>query len=116
MRRILYVILLSILTINFSFAQTTTYLKMDEKAPFSGILMSKNRAEKALKAEKKIVVLEDLKLTQDSIIEYHKDDAKTQRRKLSQAKFKSNLYNIGYFFLGVILSSYAFRVSEDIRK
>lgn len=116
MKNLLTMIFLITLTINNSFADNIVPIKLDEPAPFSGYVITKERLTEAYKAEKKVVLLEDLKLTQDSLIKYHKDDAAEQRSQLSKAKFKSNLYNIGYFLLGVVLSSYAFKVSEDIRK
>ena len=108
-------VLIALLT-NIAFAGNIEPIKLDEPAPFSGYVITKERLKEAYKAEKKVIVLEDLKLTQDNLIKYQKDDASRQRRKLSEAKFKTNLYNIGYFVLGVVLSSYAFKVSQEIQK
>jgi hypothetical protein len=109
-------IFLILLTTNSSFSQDAVKLKMGTEAPFTGFLVTKDRMVVLKKQANRIGTLERLRIVNDDIIEYHKDDAKTQRRKLSQAKFKSNLYNIGYFCLGVILSSYAFKVSQEINK
>ncbi len=101
--------------LNNSFAQSTILNKGDT-APYTGVLLTKERAEKAMKAEKAKIVLEDLRFTQERLIKYHKDDASLQRKKLSQEKFKSNIYNIGYFVLGVVLASYAFKIQQEINR
>lgn len=108
------ILILSIILTTTSFAQDAALLKKDEKAPFDGILLKKERAEKAMKAEKKLIVLQDLSLSQKDLIRYYKEDAQRQRDKLSEAKFKDSLYNTGYFILGVVLASYAFKIQNEI--
>ena len=115
MKKIAILILLIILTTN-SFAQEAALLQKNDPAPFSGILLKKERAEKAMKAEKKIIVLEDLRLSEKTLTEYYKKDAERQRSRLSEAKFKSNIYNIGYFVLGVFVTSYAFKIQQEINR
>lgn len=106
--------LLIILSFQLVFAQNATTLQKGDIAPHSGILLTKERAEQAMKAEKKVIVLEDLKLTQDQLIDYHKEDAMRQRRKLSKAEFDSNVKAIGMFVLGVVLAGVAFKLSDKI--
>lgn len=108
------IIVVLLFSIN-SFAQNAVKLNMGDIAPFKGVLLTPERAEKALKAEKKNIVLEDLRITQDELIQYHKDSAKQARNKLSEAKFNAFLTNSGYFFLGVILGSLAIRIGGDIQ-
>jgi len=107
-------ILILTLLINSAFAQNSTTLNKGEIAPFKGILIVSERVEKLIKAEKSNIVLKDLRITQDELIEYHKYDAKTQRKKLSEAKFDSYRTNIGMFALGVILTGFAFKVNQKI--
>lgn len=94
----------------------STILNKGDVAPYTGILLTKERAEKAMKAEKAEAVLRDLKVTHESLIKFHKEDAQRQRERLSEARFKSNVYNIGYFVLGVVLASYAFKIQQEISK
>lgn len=115
MLKMRYLIVL-ILLINSAFAQNAVSLNKDQKAPFEGVLLTKERAEKAVKAEKRQIVLEDLRISQEELIKYHRKDAALQRRKLSQAKFESHVYNIAYFLLGVVITGYAFKIQEDIRR
>lgn len=112
MKKFLLMILLIISTI--SNAQEAVFLKKDQVVPFDGILMTKERAEVAMKAEKSNIVLKDLSLSQESLINYYKKDSEFQREELSKAKFKSHIYNIGYFILGVVITSYAFKIQNNI--
>ena len=114
MKKIVLMITL-IISIN-SFAQNAVKLNKGEVAPFTGALVKPDRLDKLVKAEKAEAVLRDLRTTHESIIKFHKEDAQRQREKLSRAEFKSNLYNIGYFVLGVVLASYAFKVQQEINK
>lgn len=113
--KLLKSILILILLSNLTFAQSTI-VKKGETVPYDGILLTKERAEKAMKAEKAEAVLRDLRTTHESIIKFHKEDAQRQREKLSRAEFKSSLYNIGYFVLGVVMASYAFKIQQEINK
>lgn len=110
------ILMMSMITlISSSFAQSII-VKKGDTVPYDGILLTKERAEKAMKAEKAKIVLEDLKFTQEKLIKYHKDDAALQRKRLSKEQFKSNIYNVGYFVLGVVLASYAFKIQQEINK
>ena len=97
-----------------SFAQNAAKLNKGDIVPFDGILLTSERAEKAMKAEKKVLVLSDLRIAQEELTEYHRADARVQRRKLSNAKFESYLHNLGMFALGVILTGFAFKVNQKI--
>jgi len=89
-------------------------LEKGDKAPYKGILITEERAQKAKNAEKSNIVLKDLRITQDELIGYHKYDAKTQRKKLSEAKYDSYTVNVFAFALGVILTGFAFKVNQKI--
>lgn len=97
-----------------AFAQNAVTLEKGDITPFRGVLLTHERAEKAVKAEKSNIVLKDLRIAQDELIEYHKQDAKTQRKKLSEAKFDSFLANMGYFVVGVLVTGFAFKVNQKI--
>ena len=114
MRSLVLTILWIILTINSTFAQNAVKLNKGDITPFEGILLTTERAEQAMKAEKKVLVLEDLKMTHMELIDFHKTDARVQRRKLSEAQFNSFWVSTGYFALGVILTGFAFKVNQKI--
>lgn len=114
--RSMILILLSTTLISSSFAQNAVKLEKGQSAPFEGVLLTKERAEKAVKAEKKNIVLSDLRIAQDELIEFHKTDARRQRRKLSQAKFESHIYNAAYFIFGALAASYAFKIQQEVNR
>ena len=114
MKKNLLLILLTIILINNSFANSTV-LEKGQVAPYKGVLLTPERAEKAYKAEKRELVLKDLGLAKDELIEYHKKDAQTQRKKLREAKFDGFISNTGYFILGCILTSISFKIAQEVQ-
>ena len=113
-RTLLMITLIISITINSVFAQNAVKLDKGEKAPFSGALVVEETLDELVKAKKSNIVLKDLRITQDEIIEYHKDQARTYRKKLSQAKWDGFWSNTGYFILGVVLTGFAFKVNQKI--
>ena len=110
------IVLLIMLTISTnSFAQNAVLLEKDQKAPFSGTLVKNERLDKLVKAEKKNIVLSDLRIAQDELIDYHKADAKRQRKRLSEAKFEAFWTNAGYFLLGCVLTSVSFKIAQEVQ-
>jgi hypothetical protein len=108
------ILLILLLSINLCFAQNAVKLNKASLAPFTGILVKKERLDTLVKAEKKNLVLEDLRLTQDELIDYHKNSARVYRKRLAEAKFNSFWANTGYFVLGVVLTGFAFKVNQKI--
>lgn len=108
------IILILIFLTNSAFAQNATTLNKGDTAPFSGVLLTKERAEKAMKAEKSNIVLKDLRIAQEELTEYHRQDARIQRRKLSEAKFNGFMSNTLYFVVGVLVTGFAFKVNQKI--
>jgi len=106
--------ILWIILINSTFAQNAVKLNKGDISPHDGILLTTERAEKAMKAEKRELVLSDLRITHEELIQYHKEDARMQRRKLSEAKFKSFWVSTGYFIIGVLVTGFAFKVNQKI--
>ena len=97
-----------------AFSQVTR-LEKGQVAPYTGALIGPERLDKLVKAEKKVIVLQDLRLTQDELIEYHRDSSRRYRKELSEQKFNSFLTNTGYFVLGVFITGFAFKSAEKIR-
>lgn len=114
MKKLIVLLTMLIISIN-SFAQNAILLEKDQKAPFSGTLVKNERLDKLIKAEKRELVLKDLGLAKDELIEYHKKDAQTQRKKLREAKFDSFISNVGYFLVGCILTSVSFKIAQEVK-
>lgn len=107
-------IILVILITNLTFAQNSAIVKKGDTVPFSGILLTEERAEEAVKAEKKVVTLEQLAEAQKALTEFHKDEASVARRRLSEAKWDGFWSNTVYFVLGVVITGFAFKVNQKI--
>ncbi len=110
----LILIVLSIGLINSSFAQNAVSLNKGAVTPFKGVLITEEKAIELDKAKRSNIVLKDLRISQKELTEYHRQDARVQRRKLSEAKFKSYMGNIGMFVLGVILTGFTFKLNQKI--
>jgi len=110
----LTLILCWIVLINSSFAQNAVKIEKGETAPFAGVLITEEKAIELDKAQRSNIVLKDLGIAKDELIGYYKDDARTQRNKLSKAEFKGFWTNTGYFFVGVLVTGFAFKVNQKI--
>lgn len=100
--------------ISNSFAQNAIVLDKGQTAPFKGALIKPERLDTLVKAERKSIVLEDLRITQDELIDYHKDTARKYRTRLAEEKFNSFWTNTGFFVLGVVLTGFAFKAADKI--
>ena len=107
-------LLIFIFMVNTAFAQNATLLNKGDSAPFKGVLLTSERAEKAMKAEKANIVLKDLQVAQEELTEYHRQAARIARTELSKAQFSGFWANTGFFALGVILTGFAFKVNQKI--
>jgi len=99
---------------NESFAQNAVRLNKGDIAPFTGTILTDSKLIELDKAQRSNIVLKQLGIAKDELIVYHKQDARVQRRKLSEARFKGFWANTMYFGLGVILTGFAFKVNEKI--
>lgn len=98
------------------FAQTAAKLNKGESAPFSGILITEEKAQELHKAEKRALALSDLRLTDQKIIEYYKDESIQRQLELKQERLSSHLKVIGFFVLGSLLTGFAFKVAIENTK
>lgn len=105
-----------LLTFNLCYAENSVIIKKGEEASFDGYLVKKGRVEELIKAEKKSLTLEKLRIVQDDMIEYYKEDAKNSRKKLTEAKWNGFWENTGYFLIGCIITSVAFKVNQEIQR
>lgn len=107
-------ILLIILTTNLTFAQNSVILEKGDLAPYDGILLTPERAEEAVKAERKLVTMKALGEAQEALTAFHKEEAVVARKRLSEAKWDGFWSNTMYFALGVVITSVAFKVNQEI--
>jgi hypothetical protein len=102
-----------ITSITSSFAGT---IQKGEAAPFTGILLTKERAEVAMKAEKSNIVLRDLGMAQEELTEYHRDAARVARTELTKSQVKGYIHVIGAFILGVVVTGFAAKMNNKIQE
>ena len=107
-------ILILILMTNLVFAQNSTIVKKGDTVPYDGILLTPERAEEAVKAEKKLVTMKALGEAQAALTAFHKEEAVVARKRLTEAKWDGFWSNTLYFALGVVLTSVAFKVNQEI--
>lgn len=107
-------LILSLIFLTQALAQNSVTVKQGDPAPFDGHVVKKERLVELIKAEKKVITLKDLSITQDEIIDYHKGEAKRYREKLSEAKFDSWVSNVGFLLLGVAVTSLAFKITYEV--
>lgn len=95
-------------------AQEIVHLKKGDIAPFEGALADaeqmrvfrENKTKLDLEV-KQNEALKTLNLRLEEKIEFHKYETRQVERELTNVKVRSNITNIGYFVLGVALTSLA---------
>lgn len=97
-----------------AFAQSARYIKQGDKAPWDGILLTEERAAKAMKAEKKVPILQETLLLQEDLVKFYKEDRDKYRNQLTKDRFGSNIKNIGYFVLGAVITSLTFKLNQKV--
>ena len=108
-------IFLTLLFCTSTFAQSTI-LQKGQIAPYTGILLTEERAEKAVKAEKSNIVLRDLGMAQEELTEYHRDAARVARTELTKSQVKGYIHVIGAFILGVVVTGFAAKMNNKIQE
>jgi hypothetical protein len=112
--KIQILILTLIISIQSSFAQNAVKITKGSKSPFSGVVLKESTFNGLVKSDKKVLKLEDLSIVQDELIDYHKYEASAYRKELIKEKIGNNLTSIGYFVLGVLVTSFAFKVQQGV--
>lgn len=105
-------ILIFLLSFN-TYAQNAVTIKKGDKAPFSGILVTEEKAIELDKAHRKVLVLEDLRIHDKELAEHYKTVAKDTQKKLNKAKFEAYTTGIIGFGLGILISCFAFKVVQE---
>lgn len=108
---------------SFSCRADIVLLKKGESAPFEGALVDQaqmkefreNKVQLDLEV-KQNTALKELNLRLDEKIDYHKAETRALEKTLSEVKFKSHMTNIGYFVLGVALTSLATKFAMETVK
>jgi hypothetical protein len=109
-------LLILIFLVNTAFAQDAIIIQEGEVAEFTGILMSRERATEALRAEKSNLVLKDLQVAQEELTEYHRQAARDARTELSKSQVKGYMHVIGAFILGVVVTGFAAKMNNKIQE
>lgn len=109
MIKLLLIFLLSFNT----YAQTATALKKGDKAPFNGILITEEKAIELDKAERKVLVLSDLRIADKELSEHYRQSAKDAHKKLNKAKFEAYTSGAIGFTLGVLITCFAFKIVQE---
>jgi hypothetical protein len=110
MRLILLILIIS----GSCFAQSARYIKKGDKAPWDGVLLTEQRAEKAMKAEKKVPILQETISLQEDLSKFYKEDRDKYRNQLTKERFGSNIKHIGYFVLGAVITSLTFKLNQKV--
>jgi len=97
-----------------SFAETAALLEKGDSAPFSGTLITNERVDKLVKAEKANIVLKDLRIAEKELTEYHRSKAREARTELNKVQLKGYMNTILAFTVGVIVTGFAFKVNQKI--
>ena len=117
MKTLSFLLTLTLLLISInSYSQTAYKIKQGEASPITGVVITEDKAKDLYKAEQSNIVLKDLRIADKELIDHYKGVAKDSREKLSKAEFKAFWTNTGYFFLGVILASLAFKTTQEISR
>ena len=115
MRRLkMRLIMLILIMTGSCFAQNAASLSKGQSAPFDGILLTKERADKAMKAEKKVPILQETISLQEDLSKFYKEDRDKYRNQLTKERFGSNIKNIGYFVLGAVITSLTFKLNQKV--
>lgn len=109
-------IILLLLVTNLAFAETAIVIKKGEAAKFDGVLITEEKAQELHKAEKKVLALSDLRLTDQKLIEYYKDESELRQTELKQERLSSHVKAIGFFILGSLLTGLAAKVAIESTK
>jgi hypothetical protein len=95
-------------------------LKKGDIAPFEGALVDVNQMKEFREHKTKLDLevkqneaLKTLNLRLEEKIDFHKAETRAVEKELTKTKFNSNLTNIGYFVLGVALTSLATKFAID---
>jgi len=113
MKNLLIVIFL-ITSINKAFPQDSVKLNKGQEAPFEGFLINKERTTELIKAEKQNITLRELGKQKDELTDFYKQDARNARNETQKEKTKSFWKSTGYFILGVLITGFAFKVTEKV--
>jgi hypothetical protein len=117
--------LLIVLLLTFSFAcrSEITALKKGDVAPFEGALVSVDQMREFREHKTKLDLeikqneaLKTLNLRLEEKIDFHRAETRQVERELTKTRFKGNVYNIGYFVLGVVLTGFAAKAAIESTK
>ena len=112
MKKLLLAITLIISIVNISFAQNATKLNEGNSAPFSGVLLKESTFNDLVRADKKVITLEEINKLSDEEIDRLKGDNKALQDEITTSKFTNSIKVYGAFLLGLGTSILAFKTLE----
>lgn len=102
-------LIITLLSINLTFAQIIKPINIGDKAPFTGYLIDK-KFEQDRRKERELLdlerqqtaVLKELGKVQIDRTEFYREEAKRAKREVLKGQFKTVLYFIGGIALGML--------------
>jgi len=106
------IIMITLLQLNIAYANQLTPIKKGQTAAYDGFLADKDQMKhfRLINEQKKLseahnLLLSDLRVTQDSLIAFHKKRAQEANNALIWQETKGYLTNILFFTLGIITAT-----------
>jgi hypothetical protein len=123
-RFIIILICLIFITTECVKAQTLVKLEKDTPAPFTGVLVDQTQMKEFRAIDTRLKLMEtqnsslkELNLRLEDRITYYRKESSSRDAELTRVKFKSFWTNVGYFTLGVLITSFAAKAAiESTRK
>lgn len=119
-RNILVFITLLLIISECAVGQTLLKLNKDEPAPFTGVLVDQEQMKEFRAIDTRLKLMErqndslkELNLRLEDRIVYYRKEAGAREAELTRVKFKSFWTNVGYFALGVIITSVAAKAAIE---
>jgi len=97
----LKLLLLLFISSSFVYSNDAVLLKKGNEAPFTGVLVSEQRLDRLVTAEKSNLTLKDLRLIDGDIIKYQNDQIKQLNSEITKKEWSSIGQSLLMFILGV---------------
>lgn len=108
-------------TLISGYSQDIVILEKDQKAPYKGALVPPKKLDEMRQNDeqrkiliKQNITLKELNVVLNDRVELNKDLAEDYRVQVSKAESRRYWSNIGNFLLGVLATSLAFRVTQEV--
>ena len=95
------------------YAQEAVRLDKGKPSPFTGILITDDKAKELYKAEQSEITLRQLRIADKELSDHYKYLAKDAQEKLNKAKLEAYWSGTTGFILGVGISLFTFKVIQE---